>query len=242
MTVNLFLGDCIEICRKLIGEQLTVDLAYCDPVYELKDFDYIFDVLQLLSPDGILIVQTDHHTLFEYGTFLKSLKLEFVNHLVEKNEWGNHPKDRFHQSFDNLLIFCKSKHWTFDSSKVQVPKATVNTKLNPSGRLTKTATAFIDDICLTTTSKERVKKEDGKLIRWQKPLKLFDRVIAPWVTEKSIIYDPFCGSGSLAVWSYRNKLDYFGSELDPEVYNLAVDRLKAEKTDTVEDAILSSNA
>jgi DNA modification methylase len=173
----------------------------------------------------VFIVQTDFHSVFEVGVKLKQLQgSNFVNHLVWKNEWGNHPKDRFHQCFDDIIIVSKGKH-SFDCSVIQVPKATVNTKLNPSGRQTKTATAWIDDICLTTTSKERVKKEDGHLIRWQKPVKLFDRIIMPFTFNGCKILDNFMGSCSLGVWAKEKGFDYTGIENDPSVFKLAVERI-----------------
>ena len=119
-----------------------------------------------------------------------------------------------------------AKNYKFYPEKIQVDKVTKNKGLNPSGRQMKQATAWIDDICLTTTSKERVKKESGHLIRWQKPLRLFDRIIAPYVDEGDIIIDPFMGSGTLAVWSKINNMKYIGFEIDEEVFDLADRRIK----------------
>jgi DNA modification methylase len=98
--------------------------------------------------------------------------------------------------------------------------------LNPSGRTTKNATAWIDDICLTTTAKERVKKSDGHLVRWQKPVRLFDRVVAPFTDEGDDVLDNFMGSGSLGEWCIKNNRNYTGIEYDKEVFGLAKNRLE----------------
>lgn len=202
------------------------DLIYADMIYENTNLTWIDQFWRHLKPNGIFIVQTDYHTnyLVRYALEL-TWKATFVNHLVQKNEWGNHPKDRFHQCYDDIIIFCKGDKWNFYSERIQVPKATVNTKLNPSGRQTKTATAWIDDICLTTTSKERVKKEDGHLIKWQKPLKLFDRIVAPFTDVGDNIFDPFMGSGSLGEWCVKNNRNYVGIEYDCDVFSLAERRI-----------------
>lgn len=199
------------------------DLVYCDMIYENSDFDFIKKYWRKLKENGIFIVQTDYHTNWKVRSVFENelLKSYFVNELVWKNEWGNHPKNKFHQCYDNIIIYAKGKNYKFYPDRIQVPKATANTKLNPSGRETKTATAWIDDICLTTTSKERVKKEDGHLIRWQKPLKLFDRIISPFTDEGDLIIDPFMGSGSLGKWCVKNNRNYIGIELDDEVFKLA---------------------
>jgi len=203
-----------------------VNLVFADYVYENLDFSWIDRWWGNLYENGLFIAMTDFHSVFELGVKLKSMpEATFVNHLVWKNEWGNHPKDRFHQCFDDILIFCKGKDWKFYSERVQVEKATVNTKLNPSGRQTKTATAFISDICLTTTSKERIKTEDGHLIKWQKPIALMDRIFLPFTDEGDIILDLFMGSGTVGEWAFRNNRDFIGIENNPETFSLASKRL-----------------
>ena len=166
------------------------DAIFADYVYENDDFSWIDLYWDSLKPGGVFIAMTDFHTVFECGVKLKSMPdAKLVNHLSWKNEWGNHPKDRFHQCFDDIIIVSKGKHNHFYSDRIQIPKATANTKLNPSGRETKTATAFISDICLTTTSTERIKMDDGHLIRWQKPLALIQRILAPFTDEGDTVLD-----------------------------------------------------
>lgn len=209
------------------------DLIYGDMIYENDDFDWIRKYWEYLNDKGIFIVQTDYHTNWIVRNYFERelpywtrRRNYFVNELVWKNEWGNHPKNKFHQCYDNIIIYSKSENYKFYPERIQVPKATANTKLNPSGRETKTATAWIDDICLTTTSKERVKKDDGHLIRWQKPLKLFDRIIAPFTDEGDLIIDPFMGSASLGEWSVKNNRNYIGIELYEDVFKLAKERIE----------------
>lgn len=199
------------------------DIIFADYVYEDLNFNWIDKFWDFhLKPNGIFIAMADFHSSHNYRFYMDNLiKGNFVNHLVWKNEWGNHPKDRFHQCYDDIIIYSNGDNWNFYSEKIQVDKATKSKSMNPSGRTTKTATAWIDDIVLTTTAKERVKKEDGHLIRWQKPMALYDRIIAPFIDESSSIMDLFMGSGSLGKWCKNNDLDYTGIELDEEVYKLA---------------------
>lgn len=203
------------------------NVVYADYIYENLDFSWVFTAWEFLKEDGIFIAQTDHHSIFELYGFMKANFKEYplLNHVVWKNEWGNFPKDRFNPCFDDILIYAKGEH-KFYPEKIQVPKATAKTKLNPSGRETKTATAWIDDICLTTTSKERVKKADGHLIRWQKPVELFERIVGPFTQSGDTVLDFFMGSGSLGEYCIRNGLYYVGIENDKEVFDLASTRLK----------------
>lgn len=206
------------------------DLIYCDYVYENLDFSWADKYCEFLKDGGIFIFQTDWHTCAEIWHYAKYvLQLNLVSHSVWKNEWGNHPSRTFHQCFDDILIFTNNlSKYKFYPERIQVDKVTKNKGLNPSGRQTKNATAWIDDVCLTTTSRERVKKEDGHLVRWQKPLKLYDRIVAPFTDEEDLVLDPFCGSGSLGLWCKRNFRDYVGIEQDPEVFKLAQKNVEGE--------------
>jgi len=213
------------------------DYIYCDHVYENENFEsWIKKYWELLKPNSVFAIQTDWHTCPDIWYFMKHhINSTFISHSVLKAEWGNHPARTFHQCFDDILIFSNGKDYRFDSQKIQVPKVTKNKGLNPSGRLTKQATAWIEDICLTTTSKERVKKKDGHLVKWQKPVGLFGRIVNPFVSEGDNILDPFAGSGSLGVWCIKNNMNYIGLEYDKEVFDLASNRLfeieSAEKYD-----------
>jgi DNA modification methylase len=206
------------------------DLIYCDYIYENLDFEWAVKYYDYLKDGGIFICQTDFHSCAQMWDYmLNSVGATFLCHMVWKNEWGNHPKNMFHQCFDDILIFTNNKEkYKFYPDRVQVNKVTKNKGLNPSGRQTKTATAWIDDVCLTTTSKERVKKEDGHLVRWQKPLKLYDRIISPFTDENDLVLDPFMGSGSLGYWCKNNNRKYVGIESDREVFGLAKANIERE--------------
>jgi adenine specific DNA methylase Mod len=180
---------------------------------------------------GVFIVMTDHQSLPDIWMKMRTLdEVQFVNHCVWKNEWGNHGNKQFNPCFDNVLIFSKLDKKKFDTTCIQIPKVTMTKGLNPSGRDTKTATAFITDICMHTNSLERVKKDDGHLLQWQKPLKLMSRVILPFVNRGDAILDLFMGSGTLAEWSIIYDMNYIGIENDPNVYKLALKRINRAKS------------
>jgi DNA modification methylase len=206
------------------------DLIYADMIYEDTNiYPWINYYWQHLKKDGIFIVQTDWHTDWLIRGYFEEYfegSATFINHLVWKNEWGNHPKNKFHQCYDDIIIYAKGKNYKFYPERIQIDKVTKNKGLNPSGRQTKTATAWIDDICLTTTSKERIKKSDGHLVQWQKPLKLFDRIITPFTDEGDDILDPFMGVATLGEWCLKNNRNYVGVEIDKEIFQLAKKRLE----------------
>lgn len=222
MQIQLFNKNNLEIdC----GRQ-TVDLIYADMIYDNFDFTWIEEYWLVLKFGGIFIIQTDYHSVAEVKYFVtKILTSYLVNWIIWKNEFGNFRKDRFRQCHDDILIFSKGLQYKWYPDRVQIPKITAKSKgLNPSGRTTKIATSVITDICLTTISKERVKL-NGKTIRWQKPLALMDRLLAPFTDEGDIILDPFMGSGTTGVWCRQNNRQFIGIEKDPEIFALAEQRI-----------------
>jgi len=223
----MHLANCDNLLVEISEE---ADLIFADYVYENTNFEWLDYWWKFLKVGGVFIAMTDFHSIFELGIHLKSMDNSFfINHLAWKNEWGNHPKDRFHQCFDDIVIFSKGKHSKFYSDRIQIDKATKNTGLNPSGRDTKTATAFINDICLTTTSKERVyNPSTNKLIQWQKPLALMQRLIDPFTDEGDFVVDLFMGSGTLAVWCKNNNRRYLGIEKNKGIFELAKERIGLE--------------
>lgn len=203
------------------------DVIFADYVYENLDFSWIDKYWPHLKEGGIFVGMTDFHSIFEFGVKMKSMpNAKLVNHLAWKNEWGNHPGDRFHQCFDDIVIVSNGNHKCFHADRIQIPKVTIAKGLNPSGRETKNATAFVSDICLTTTAKERVKKEDGHLVRWQKPVALIQRILDPFTEKGDIILDLFMGSGTVGEWAILNDRNFIGIEYDKEIFNLAKERIE----------------
>lgn len=182
----------------------------------------------MLEKDGIFIIMTDWHTVSEIDVHMKSvLGATRINKIVWRNEWGHPPSNKFHECYDDILIYSKSGKWRFNKDKIQVPKATAKSKgLNPSGRTTKTATAWMDSITLTTVSKERIKKKDGHLVRWQKPVELVRRLLVPFLLKGDLVVDPFMGSGTVGEVCAKEGYNYIGIENDREVFKLAQKRLK----------------
>jgi DNA modification methylase len=198
------------------------NIIFADYVYENLDFSWVNKFWEYLKPNSLFISMTDFHSEHRYRVYLEDvIGATFVNHLVWKNEWGRGPSDRFHECYDSIFVYSNSKKWPFNREKIQVPKATTTKGLNPSGRITKTATAWINDICLTTTAKERVIQKDGHLAKWQKPLRLYDRIILPFLSDDATILDIFMGVGTLGRWSRERGYPYTGIELDKEKFNLA---------------------
>jgi len=204
------------------------NLIIADYIYESLDFNWVDKYWGYLQDGGVMIAICDYHSSAEYKCYVQNLPdANFVNWLVWKQEWGNHGKKQFAQVHDDIIIFSKGKNFRFDANKVQVEKVTAKAKgLNPSGRTTKVATSVIADITLTTGAKERIKKEDGHLIQWQKPKELLRRIMSPFLKNNDLVIDPFMGSGTAGEVCAEENWHYIGIECDKKVFKLAEKRLR----------------
>jgi DNA modification methylase len=206
-----------------------INLIYSDMIYENMDFTWINHYWNMLSLNGIFIVQTDYHTVAEIKIHMQELpNAEFLNWVIYLQWWGGVPKDRFPQKHDDILIFRKGKTHKWYPNRIQIPKVTAGTKLDKKGTGLKTpCSVFYDLGNFSTISKERIKNGD-KNIQWQKPLKLMSRLLLPFTDENDWILDPFLGSGTTGVWCKHNNRNFVGIELDKEVFDIAKKRIENE--------------
>lgn len=204
------------------------EAIFADCIYESLDFSWTNKYWEMLKDNGIFFIMTDFHTVSEIDVHMKNVVgANRINMLVWRNEWGHPPSKKFHECYDYILIYCKGNKWRFNGERIQVPKATAKSKgLNPSGRTTKNATAWIDDITLTTVAKERIKHKDGTLVRWQKPVALIKRLLSPFLLEGDLIVDPFAGVASAGVACSELNMNYIGLEYDKKIFKLAQKRMK----------------
>lgn len=223
-------GDNLEF---LEGEITPVDLVYADMLYDNFDFDWIDLCRDWLKDTGSIFIQTDYRSVAEVKLYLDGLfgKSTFINWIVWPYDWGGRSKKRFGRKHDDILWYSKTQEYKFYPERVLIPKKVLSKGFNPSGRTHKIPTDVWNDIGnFHTMSKERVKGYDGKNIRWQKPLRLMDRIILSTTDVDDIVLDPFLGTGSTGVSAIRNDRRFIGLELDEKIFSIAEDRLKKELT------------
>lgn len=224
--MELFNGDNLNF------EFENVDLVFADCIYESLNFSWISHYWNFLKNNGVFIVMTDYHFVAQMKLFLDNLPdANFAGWLIYKQEWGGVPRKGFAQKHDDILIYSKGEGFKWYGDRIQIPKVTAGTKFDKKGTGLKTPCSVFDDLGnFSTISKERIKNNDGKNIRWQKPLKLLDRLLLPFTDEGDLIVDPFLGSGTTAIWAKRNNRHFKGIEIDPVTFDIAQRRLFEENT------------
>lgn len=224
--IKLFLDDNIKVLKEL---DTKFDLIYADMIYENLNLEWVVRSFFALKEDGVLIIQTDYHTVANLKLYLDELIYNnggvFINWVIYLQEWGGVPKKGFPRKHDDILIYAKSENFKWYPERIQIPKVTANTAFDKKGTGLKTpCDVFYDLGNFSTISKERIKL-GGKNIQWQKPLKLMDRLLLPFTDEGDYILDPFMGSGTTGVWCVKNNRNFIGIESNKEIFEIAKERI-----------------
>lgn len=225
--IHIYNDDNHYLLFKMMDVGFKFDVIYADVMYESLDFRWANLAYELLSDNGIFYLQTDWHTAAEWKIKLDGLfNRQILNWLITIQEWGGTSKRFFPRKHDDILMYAKGDNYKFYPEKIQVPKVTANTKLDKNGTGKKTpCDVFYDLGNFSTLSKERV-KIDGKNVGWQKPIKLFERILGVCTDENDLILDPFMGVGSCGVYCKQNNLEYYGIERDKKKFRVAKNRLE----------------
>ena len=223
---KIYFGDNLEYDIDIVP-----DLIFADMIYDNLDFRWVEKYWRSLKKSGVFIVMTDYHTVAQLKLFMDRLEdSNFINWCIYKQEWGGVPRTSFPQKHDDILIYSKGKEYKWYGDRIQIPKVTAGTKLDKKGTGLKTPCSVFDDLGnFSTISRERVKKEDGHNIQWQKPLKLMDRLFLPFTDEGDIIVDPFFGSGTTGEWCIKNNRNFIGIENDKNPYKVSLKRMELNK-------------
>ena len=64
----------------------------------------------------------------------------------------------------------------------------------------------------------------------EKPVALIERIVELNTKEGDVVCDPFIGSGSTAIAAIRRNRKYIGFEVNKEYYDVAMNRIRLEKS------------
>jgi DNA modification methylase len=205
------------------------DLIYSDYIYSDLNFDWLDKYWEYLKPNSIFMCQTDDSSMAQIKLKLDSMpNAIWLNTCIMIQEWGGTSKKFFPRKHDYIFIYANGKDYKFYPERIQIAKATAGTKFDKKGTGLKTpCDVFYDLGNFSTMAKERIKDpKTEKNIRWQKSIKLMERLCIPFTNEDDWIADIFMGVGSLGEFCQNNNRNYIGIEYDKEIYELAKERLE----------------
>jgi site-specific DNA-methyltransferase (adenine-specific) len=240
-------GNCIELMSEMPDE--CVDLVITDPPFaidfkasrqnynrngnrvlqgynEIESSDYLTFTLDWLSAATRVLKDSGSMYIFSGWNHLKDLliaidhcKLTTVNHLIWKYQFGVVTTRKFVTSHYHCLFVCKN-----DKKRKFYPyrRYDKHTKTEDGG-----SAHYRDKEDVWEIKREYwpgAVKTPTKL-----PSELIVKILDYSSEKEDVVFDPFLGSGQVAVVSKIKERHYIGFEIVPEYYELARKRLESDR-------------
>ncbi|PYK63857.1 MAG: hypothetical protein DME21_01545 [Verrucomicrobia bacterium] len=243
-------GDAVSFMRGLPGESF--DLIVCDGPYAVTahEWDNVPDIQhfnlellksfsRLLKPGGAayLFGKPECVDFIDYRPFL-TLQSKLVWYQPSRLAQG---RVSYTNNYDVICYFIKGKAKTFNLDAIRVPQLVelehrLRCERVPSvrnGKFGKTAfhpdgknpgDVWGDIKQLTYKSKELISRELLNTI--QKPEKLMERLVNASSNPGDLVFDPFCGAGTVPVVCERLGRRVVACEINPDYCRIAESRMK----------------
>ena len=251
VTVDLRLGDCLEIMRDLPDG--CVDAVITDPPYGMTDLEldryqveWLPHAFRVLKHNGCAAVFGGLPTL---AAFLDSWEYRFGGVWVKPNSGPrSHNAKKPKSAHEWFAVFCKPGvpvfALTWNSVQVEGEpfvkvqrnrgwsrnQADSIDRMDPRGFTTdgyhqiNHGTRFVTDV-LVGPSKPYMVHQERTMHPTQKPLSIM-RVLVQWITNAGgTVIDPFMGSGTTGVACVETGRNFIGIEIDPQYFAIAERRI-----------------
>lgn len=232
-SIEILQGEATEKLKDLQNE--SVDLIIADPPYNLnkdygnksdsKSFDEYLDftrdwtreATRILKPTGTIYVFMGFRFIsYLYQILEKENTLFFNNWICWFYTQGIGKTKGFSPRHDDILMFTKSKNFTFNLDDVRVPQKYYRSVNNMRGANPGDVWEF---------SHIHYCQENRQNHPTQKPEGLMERMILASSNENDLVIDPFAGSGTtLRVCQQLNR-SCLGIELNADYINMIENRL-----------------
>jgi len=245
MNKGVFLGDCLSTMPMIPSNH--ADLIVTDPPFainfkakkanynrdpslvldgyhEIQQKDYLdftrkwmHSAFRILKEDGSMFVFSGYNNLKDILITLDETGFKTINHIIWKYQFGVRTTNKFVASHYHLLYVCKN-----ESKRKFYPWSRFNQedKNKDGGSL-----HYLDKEDVWIIKKEYWHGET------KTPTKLPTEIITKILDYTSIpgdlVFDPFLGSGQIALTAKNMKRNYLGIECVKEYYDFAVKRLSS---------------
>ncbi len=245
---SIFLGDTRALLATIPDG--TVDLVVSSPPYNLgKEYEsrvaldhYVAEQAEVLR-ECCRILKATGSIFWQVGSYsedgmlipldirlfpvLESLKMRPRNRIVWARQHGLHGRRKFSCRYETILWFTKSDDFTFNLDAIRVPQKYQNKKAHKGDRKGE-YTCHPDgknpgDIWVFRNVKHN--HEEQTIHPCQFPEDLIARIVLAATNEGEIVFDPYMGTGTVAVVARDLQRRFIGAELDPKYHKVAERRL-----------------
>ena len=179
-------------------------------------YNWMNQIHRILKKSGSMYVFSGWNNLKDILTALDENGFITINHIIWKYQFGVVTSKKFVTSHYHCLYVCKNNN---------------ERKFFPYSRFDKNAKTT-DGKSLHYSDKEdvwNIKREywtGDEKTPTKLPAEIIKKILEYSSEEKDVIFDPFLGSGQVAVVSKMLKRKYLGFEIVKEYYNFAKKRLE----------------
>lgn len=247
--VLLYKMDCLEFMKKM--NKPFIDLTVTSPPYNIgKEYEkvksteeyinwsqsWMEEIYRITKTNGafwlnlgyFIVPQKGHAVPIPYLLWDKS-QFYLLQEIVWSYGAGVSAYKIFSPRNEKYLWYVKNRHdYTFNldeirDKEVKYPKQKKNGKLkvNPNGK----NPTNVWSIPKVTSGKGR-SSHDRTPHPAQSPLAVIDRIVRSCSNKNNIIFDPFLGSGTVALSAIMNKRYAIGCEIKSNYLDMAIDRIE----------------
>ena len=247
--VLLYNIDCVEFMDKINSS--IMDLTITSPPYnigkeyeEIQKHDYYLQwcqkwlnqIFDITSNEGAFWLNLGYFELQNIGkavpisySLWDKTAFYFMQEIVWYYKAGVSTKKYFSPRNEKYLWYVKNPNrYTFNLDLVRDPnvkypnqKKNGKLKCNPLGK----NPTNVWEIPKVTSGKNRSSKERVNHPA-QFPLAILDRIVKSCSNTDDLIFDPFIGSGSVAVSGTMNDRQVVGCDINTDYLDIAIDRIK----------------
>lgn len=245
---KIILGDCLDFLTQLPDQCL--DLIVSSPPYNLgKEYEskrllgsYLEEQTRVLR-ECVRVLKASGSIFWQVGSYsnkgtlipldvrffpiLEDLGMIPRNRIVWIRQHGLHAKNKFSCRHETILWFTKTDDYTFNLDAIRVPQKYQNKKhfrgnkkgdlsCNPLGKNP-------GDIWIFRNVKHN--HEEQTIHPCQFPEDMITRIILATTNPGDMVFDPYLGTGTVAVVARNNNRFYLGTELEPNYYQVALQRI-----------------
>lgn len=249
--VVIYHGDCLELMRSL--PRATVDLAVTSPPYNIgKEYEeerslsaylawseqWLREVARLIRLGGAFWLNLGYRPIQRRG---KAVPLSYLlwdkvpMYMMQEIIWhygaGVAARRSFSPRNEKFLWYVKNQdHYIFNLDAVRDPevkypsqKKNGQLRCNPLGK----NPTDVWQIPKVTSGRGRSSPERTAHPA-QFPLGVIERIVQACSNRRSLLFDPFMGSGTVAVAAMRTGRDVLGFEIRKDYIEIAVRRVEQE--------------
>ena len=181
-------------------------------------YERLFVLKELLAEDGSIYLHADWHRIHHLRLLMDEVFGEenLLNEIIWHHDFGGRSPYFLARKHDNLLLFRKGKHWTFNIDTLpDLPyKGNLHRYQTKKPKKGKKPTAVWNDIqpadFVWDIAYENKMSPHNTGYPTQKPTALLERIIKLSSNPNDWILDPFLGSGTTALVSSRLERNFIG--------------------------------